>query len=108
MKTILMIPGPFTEGRRVYTSFSSRCRPTVAMVQKSMEDHQAAGLGIFKVVNNLRVFYKKLPSLPLQPKLATHGMSLEEYTVLFRKEDERLTSRNRDEFLEQLPEALAQ
>lgn len=103
-----MMPGCFTEGRRVYTSFSSRCRPTVAMVQKSMEDLQEAGLGIFKVVNNLIIFYKNLPLPPLQPKLAVHGISLEEYNVLFSKQDERLTSRNREEIIEQLPEDLAQ
>lgn len=104
MKKILMTPGP---GCQVYASFSSCSRPTMAVVQKSMEDLQAAELGISKVVNTLGVFYKELPSLPLQPKLAAHGMSLEEYTVLFRK-DERLTSHNRDEILKQLPEALAQ
>ena len=107
MKKILMLPGLFAEGRRVYTSFSSRCRPILGMVQRSMEDLEAAGFGIFKLVSNLRIFYKQLPSDLLQPKLAAYGMSLEEYTVLFRQEDERLTSRNRDEILDQLPEELS-
>ena len=35
-----------------------------------MQDLAAAGLGIFKVINKLNVFYKMLPSDDLQQRLA--------------------------------------
>ena len=53
---ILTVKGPYTTARRVYTSFSSHCRPNVSLVQKSMQDLAAAGLGIFKVINKLKIF----------------------------------------------------
>ena len=53
---ILIVKGPYTTARRVYTSFSSHCRPNVNLVQKSMQDLAAAGLGIFKVINKLKIF----------------------------------------------------
>ena len=63
---ILTMKGPYTTARRIYTSFSSHCRPNVSLVQKSMQDLAAAGLGIFKVINKLKIFYKMLPSDDLQ------------------------------------------
>ena len=53
---ILTVKGPYTTARRVYTSFSSHCCPNVSLVQKSMQDLAAAGLGIFKVINKLKIF----------------------------------------------------
>ena len=53
---ILIVKGPYTTACRVYTSFSSHCRPNVNLVQKSMQDLVAAGLGIFKVINKLKIF----------------------------------------------------
>ena len=53
---ILTVKGPYTTARRAYTSFSSHCRPNVNLVQKSMQDLVAAGLGIFKVINKLKFF----------------------------------------------------
>ena len=67
---ILTMKGPYTTARRVYSSFSSHCRPNVNLVQKSMQDLAAAGLGIFKVINKLNIFYKMLPSDDLQQRLA--------------------------------------
>ncbi|CAH3165565.1 unnamed protein product [Pocillopora meandrina] len=53
---ILTVKGPYTTACRAYTSFSSHCRPNVYLVQKSMQDLVAAGLGIFKVINKLKMF----------------------------------------------------
>lgn len=80
-----MMKGPYTTARRVYTSFSSHCRPNVSLVQKSMQQLQDAGLGVFRVENKLKIFYKALPSDDLQPKLAKYNVSLEEYRRLFLK-----------------------
>ena len=67
---ILTMKGPYTTARRVYSSFSSHSRPNVNLVQKSMQDLAAAGLGIFKVINKLNIFYKMLPGDDLQQRLA--------------------------------------
>ena len=67
---ILTMKGPYTTARRIYSSFSSHCRPNVNLVQKSMQDLAAAGLGIFKVINKLNICYKMLPSDDLQQRLA--------------------------------------
>ena len=56
---ILTVKGPYTTARRAYTSFSSHCRPNVNLVQKSMQDLVAAGLGIFKVINKVKFFFIK-------------------------------------------------
>ena len=53
-----MMKGPYTTARRIYTSFSSYCRPNVSLVQKSMQELQDAGLGEFKVVNKLKIFIR--------------------------------------------------
>ena len=53
---ILTVKGPYTTAHRVYTSFSSHCLPNVNLVQKSRQDLAAAGLGIFKVINKLKIF----------------------------------------------------
>lgn len=57
-----------------------------------MQELQDAGLGEFKVVNKLKIFYKTLPSNDLQPKLAKYNVSVEEYKATFLKEDDRLTT----------------
>ena len=67
---MLTMKGPYTATRRVYSSFSSHCRPNVNLVQKSMQDLAAAGLGIFKVISKLKIFYKMLHSDDLQQRLA--------------------------------------
>ncbi|XP_044184740.1 uncharacterized protein LOC122964877 [Acropora millepora] len=87
-KRILQMPAKFTTARRVYTSFSSRCRLPVAIVQEAMEELQKNGLGIFKIVEKLKVFYKQSPEMDLQPKLAKYGISLEEFTRTFNQEDD--------------------
>ena len=102
-KRILQMPAQFTTARRVYTSFSSHCRPPVAIVQEAMEELQKNGLGIFKMVEKLKVFYKKSPEMDLQPKLANYGISLEEFTKTFNQEDDRLTSQNKEAIAEQSP-----
>ena len=58
-KRIVQMLAKFTTARRIYTSFSSRCRPTVAIVQEAMEELQKNGLGIFKMVEKLKVFFIK-------------------------------------------------
>ena len=60
------------------------------MVQEAMEELQKNGLGIFKMVEKLKVFYKKSPEMDLQEKLANYGISLEEFTKTFNQEDDRL------------------
>ena len=89
------MPDKFTTACRVYTSFSSRCRPPVAIVQEVMQELQKNGLGFFKMVEKLKVFYEKSPEMDLQPKLANYGISLEEFTKTFNQEDDRLTSQNK-------------
>ena len=91
---ILTMKGPFTTARRVYTSFSSHCRPNVSLVQKSMQDLEAAGIGIFKVINKLKFFYKMLPSDGLQQKLAKYNISVQDYRTTFLKDDDKLTASN--------------
>ena len=56
---ILPVKGPYTTAHRVYTSFSSHCLPNVNLVQKSRQDLAAAGLGIFEVINKLKIFLIK-------------------------------------------------
>lgn len=102
-KRILQVPGPFTTARRVYTSFSSRNRPSAQTVQLSMEELENDGLGTFKIVNKLKVFYKKLPSEDMKANLSLHEMSLEVYIAIFREEDPRLTTRNKDTIFENHP-----
>ena len=53
---VLMMKGPYMTAHRIYTSFSSHCRPNVSLVQKPMQELQDAGLGEFKVVNKLKIF----------------------------------------------------
>ena len=91
---VLMMKGPYTTARLIYTSCSSHCCPNVSLVQKSMQELQDAGLGEFKVVNKLKIFYKTVPSDDLQPKLAKYNVSVEEYKATFLKEDDRLTANN--------------
>ena len=106
-KRIIIISGPVVTARGVYTSFSSRNRPSAQNVQLCMEDLEKEGLGIFKKVDKLKVFYKKLPGDDIKPKLSLYEMSLESYTAIFRKGDPRLTTRNRDEIWEHHPDAAA-
>lgn len=67
---VLMMNGPYTTARRIYTSFSSYCHPNVSLVQQSTQELEAAGLGMFKVINKLKIFYKNLTSDGLQQRLA--------------------------------------
>ncbi len=98
------MPGPFTTARQVYTSFSSKSRPPVVSVQKSMEELEKSGLGIFKTVNKLKIFYKKSPVLvEMQAKLANFGISFDEYSANFKKKNSRLTSRNMEVIVEAHP-----
>ena len=91
---ILTVKGPYTTARRAYTSFSSHCRPNVNLVQNSMQDLVAAGLGIFKVINKLKIFYKMLPSDDFQQKLAKYNISAQDYRTTFLKDDDKLTASN--------------
>ena len=91
---LLMMKGPYTTACRIYTSFSSHCRPNVSLVQKLMQELQDAGLGEFKIVNKLKIFHKTVPSDDLQPKLAKYSVSVEEYRATFLEEDDRLTTNN--------------
>ena len=95
--------GPFTTARLVYTSFSSKSRPPVTNVQKAMEDLEKSGLGHFKVINKLKVFYKKEPIMDLKPQLSEYGITYQAYSDCFQKVDERLTSRNREAMEENNP-----
>jgi len=101
-KAIMKTPGKFTTARRVYTSFSSRSRPTAQAVQRCMEKLQAEGLGSFSTVNKLKVFLKKGPNEECKSKLADHGISLEEYSACYHMDDERITSKNKESILEHL------
>ena len=106
MKRVLEMPGPYTTARRVYTSFSSSCRPNVSMVQKAMENVQESGFGTYKMVNKLKVFYKVLPNnVDLEAKISTFNIPLGEFEAIFRKVDERLTSRNIEAIMEAHPNA---
>ena len=91
---ILTMKGPYTTACRTYTSFSSHCCPNVNLVQKSTQDLVAAGLGIFKVINKLKSFYKMLPSDDLQQKLAKYNISAQDYRTTFLKDDNKLTASN--------------
>ena len=91
---ILTMKGPFTTARRVYTSFTSHCHPNVSLVQKSMQDLEAAGIGILKVINKLKIFYKMLPSDGLKQKLAKYNISVQDYRTTFLKDDDKLTASN--------------
>ena len=60
----------------------------------SMQDLAAAGLGIFKVINKLKIFYKMLPNDNLQQKLAKYNISVQDYRSTFLKDDDKLTASN--------------
>ena len=60
----------------------------------SMQDLAAAGLGIFKVINKMKIFYKMLPSDDLQQKLAQYNISVQDYRTTFLKDDDKLTASN--------------
>ena len=60
----------------------------------SMQDLAAAGLGIFKVINKLEMFYKMLPSDDLQQKLAQYNISVQDYRTTSLKDDDKLTASN--------------
>ena len=66
----------------------------INQVQMSMQDLAAAGLGIFKVINKLKMFYKMLPSDDLQQKLAQYNISVQDYRTTFLKDDDKLTASN--------------
>ena len=105
-KQVLEMPGPYTTARRVYTSFSSSCRPKVSMVEKAMENLQQAGFGTYKIVNKLKVFYKVLPNnVNLEAKLSTFNIPCEEFKTIFCKVDDRLTSRNTELIMDGHPDA---
>ena len=46
------------------------------------------GLGILKMVERFKFFYKKSPEMDFQPKLANYEISLEEFTTTFNQEDD--------------------
>lgn len=73
---VLLIKGPFTTARHIYTSFSSSRHPKVSLVEKSMQELEDAGLGAFTFLNKLKIFYKNPPSDDLKPKLAKFNISL--------------------------------
>ena len=102
-KRHLDISGPYTTAKRVYTSFTSRNRPTALAVKNCMEDLQQQGLGTYKYINKLHCYYKSFPNEDLKPLLAVHGMSLDSYIATFKDEDERITSSNRDMLLDNHP-----
>ena len=89
---ILTMKGPCTTACRINTSFSLHCHPNVNLVQKSMQDLAAAGLGIFKVINKLKFFYKMLPIDDLQQKLTKYDISAQDYRTTFPRDDDRLTA----------------
>ncbi|XP_078384848.1 uncharacterized protein LOC144667332 [Oculina patagonica] len=91
---ILLMKGPYTTTRRIYTSFSSHCRPNVNLVEQSMKELEAAGLGMYKQIKRLKIFYKILPSQDLRQKLAKFEVTQEEYREAFLMEDEKLTKGN--------------
>ena len=62
---------------------------------------------MFKKVDKLNVFYKKLRGDDITPKIAVYDMLLEAYTAIFRKGDPRLTNRNMDQIWEHHPYAAA-
>ena len=66
----------------------------INQVQMSMQDLAAAGLGIFKVINKLKIFYKMLPNDNLQQKLAKYNISVQDYRSTFLKDDDKLTASN--------------
>ena len=57
-----------------------------------MQDLAAAGLGIFKVINKLKFFYKMLPNDDLQQKLTKYNISAQDYRTTFLRDDDRLTA----------------
>jgi hypothetical protein len=96
IQCILKMKGPYTTGRRVYTSFSSHCRPKISMVQEAMKSLETSNLGKFKEHNKLKVFYKNMPtSEDLQAKLVPFSITLEDYIENFSKEDDGYTVNQR-------------
>ena len=69
----------------------------------AMEELQMNGLGILKMVERFKFFYKKSPEMDFQPKLANYEISLEEFTTTFNQEDDWLTSQNKEAIAEQSP-----
>ena len=77
MDVILTSKGPYTTLARVRTSFTVRIRPSVKVIETAMKQLQKAGLGSFKIVDRLRIFYKGLPSNQVvEQNLACFAISL--------------------------------
>lgn len=96
IQRILKMKGPYTTGRRVYTSFSSHCWPKISMVQEAMMSLETSNLGKVKEHNKLKVFYKNMPtSEDLLAKLAPFSITLEDYIENFSKEDDGYTVNQR-------------
>ena len=93
MDLILTSKGPYITSARVRTSFTARILPNVKVIETAMKQLQKAGLGSFKIVDRLRIFYKGLPSdQVVEQNLARFGISLKIYEEAFQENDTKLSN----------------
>lgn len=102
---ILMLPGPYCSSKRVYNSFSSSSHPTLKKTEECMRDLEMAALGQVNKLGKATVFYKTLPSTLIHSEhhLGNLNMSLEQYKEKFLKDDDLLTSSQKEAMLENHP-----
>lgn len=102
---ILMLPGPYCSSKRVYNSFSSSSHPTLKKTEECMRDLEMAALGQVNKLGKATVFYKTLLSTLIHSEhhLGNLNMSLEQYKEKFLKDDDLLTSSQKEAMLENHP-----
>lgn len=102
-RSILTCKGPFVSTRLAQKNFSGNARPSVAILNTTMENLATDGLGEVNVVDRSTVFYKKLPADVNEETLAGYEVEREAYLRAFNERaDKAVISKHLfNKFLEQ-------
>ncbi|KXJ06929.1 hypothetical protein AC249_AIPGENE19764 [Exaiptasia diaphana] len=102
-KRLLDISGPYTTVKKSVYKFHLT-EQTHSISSKELHGRlQKQGLGSYKCINKLHCYYKSLPSEDLKPLLSVYGISLNSYKVIFKAEDDRVTTNIREILLDNHP-----
>lgn len=83
-KAILEAEGPFTTVRIIQqTKFNGKNRPSATLVIDAMQNLQADGLGVVKVVDRTTAFFKELPNSVTQAVVERYSSTKEIYNICF-------------------------
>lgn len=102
-EAILKHPSPFVTPKRIHQKFSSRTRPDQQTVQSQTLHLEKIGLGTVKQTERSDYFYKVLPSVMNGETLTNFGLSLEEYSRQFNKQDDGLTNSQKEAAVDNHP-----